>query len=412
MKATLFSSHRVISPLPRRMLEGVLAFFAMATLPCCTVGGSGDATSGDWTIFRGESTLTGRSSERIPSDLTLLYSYKGGKRTLSSPVVSDGVAYWCDIGGKISGVDVHSGELAFTTDLSTQVEATALIVDSLLYIGTVEGNLLSISLKDGGVQWSFATEGQISSSPNLATVQGKDALIVGSYDNFIYCVQRESGTQIGKIESGYYINGAVAVKGDLAVLGGCDAVVRVIDCSTATQIDSVTVDSYIPGSPAIDGNKAYVMDYGGDLLEVEFSHKGILSCKKLLDGDGEDGSTGGGGGVTSLPAIGKDCIYAYTAQREISAISRKDGRLLWTYGSPGPLTDSSPLLISDKVAFCTRTGVVSVLDGDSGKLLFQYDCGEQILGSPAPGGGGRLLVLTAKGTLLCFGKEERKRKER
>ena len=409
MKATLFPSHRVTSPLPRRMLAGVLAFLAMATLPCCTVGGSGDATEGEWPIFRGEGTLTGRSRERIPSDLTLLYSYKGGKRTLSSPVVSDGVAYWCDIGGKISGVDVRSGELAFSSDLSTQVEASALIVDTLLYIGTVEGNLLSISLKDGSLQWSFTTEGQISSSPNLATVQGKDALIIGSYDNFIYCVQRESGTQIGKIESGYYINGAVAVKGDLAVLGGCDAVIRVIDCSTATQLDSVTVDSYIPGSPAIDGNKAYVMDYGGDLLEVEFSHNGIHSCKKLLDGDGEEGT---GGGVTSLPAIGKERIYAYTAQREISAISRKDGQVLWTFASPGPLTDSSPLIISDKVAFCTRTGIVSLLDGESGKLLFQYDCGEQILGSPAPGGGGRLLVLTAKGTLLCFGKEEEKKSKK
>lgn len=32
---------------------------------------------------------------------------------------------------------------------------------------------------------------------------------------------------------------------------------------------------------------------------------------------------------------------------------------------------------------CTKTGIVSILDTESGDLKWEYDTGEQIVGSPA-----------------------------
>ena len=52
---------------------------------------------------------------------------------------------------------------------------------------------------------------------------------------------------------------------------------------------------------------------------------------------------------------------------------------------------------------CTKSGIISILDKSDGSLLWEYDAGEDILGSPAVLHG-RFLVLTARGTLLCFGK--------
>jgi outer membrane protein assembly factor BamB len=60
----------------------------------------------------------------------------------------------------------------------------------------------------------------------------------------------------------------------------------------------------------------------------------------------------------------------------------------------------------DAVVVCTRTGVVSVLDAESGELRWEYDAGEQIVASPAVVKD-HFYILTSRGTLLCFGEDEK-----
>ncbi len=68
----------------------------------------------------------------------------------------------------------------------------------------------------------------------------------------------------------------------------------------------------------------------------------------------------------------------------------------------GNVGESSPVVCLDKVIVCTKTGIVSILNAGNGKPEWEYDTGEQIVGSPAVIKG-YFLILTAKGTLLCFG---------
>ena len=49
----------------------------------------------------------------------------------------------------------------------------------------------------------------------------------------------------------------------------------------------------------------------------------------------------------------------------------------------GKVGESSPVVCFDKVIVCTKTGIVSILDTESGDLKWEYDTGEQIVGSPA-----------------------------
>jgi outer membrane protein assembly factor BamB len=68
----------------------------------------------------------------------------------------------------------------------------------------------------------------------------------------------------------------------------------------------------------------------------------------------------------------------------------------------GNVGESSPVVCRHQLLVCTKTGIVSILDADTGELQWEYDTGEQIVGSPAVISG-RFLILTAKGTLFCFG---------
>ena len=349
----------------------------------------------DWTLFRGNEQLSGYTRTALPENPTLQWSFLAKSRTVSSPVVLNGVTYWCDRKGKVYGVDL-SGEQVFSYDLKTMVEATPMIRDSVLYIGTIEGQMVALSLTKQDVLWNFETLGQISASPNHMDYAGRDAIVFGSYDNYLYCIDQQNGELISQYESGYYLNGAVALADKHVIFGGCDQWVRVINCVTGLQTDSLLLDAYIPCSPAIMGNDVYLGDYSGNIYELNINNGKITNHRKLMEATDEDGDN------VSVPAIDDKNLYVFTGGRYLTAVDRKSGDVKWKQMLKGKVGDSSPVVCRDKVIACTKTGIVSIFSTRDGSLLWEYDSGEDIVGSPAIIKG-HFLILTVRGTLLCFG---------
>jgi outer membrane protein assembly factor BamB len=362
---------------------------------CGESGSDISGKSGDWKIFRGDAGLRGYSNAKLPEKPQLLWTYKSESRTSSSPVIYNQTVYWSDKRGKILGVDFH-GEKLFEYDFATAVEASPMISDSILYIGRIDGFLsaLSLSLKD--TLWNFETLGQISASPNIGIFEGREAVVFGSYDNYLYCIDKATGALINNFESGYYINGAVAVMQHYFISGGCDAWLKVIDGENGAVTDSLLLDTYIPASPAIDDKNCYIADHSGNVYAFEIERGKIVNSRKMITSTESDGS------FVSVPALSKSTLYILSDDRNLYAIDRKTGEIRWKYLQKGNSGESSPLICRDKVISCSRTGVVSVLDADAGELLFEYDTGEQITASPAVSGG-CFYILTTKGTLFCFG---------
>jgi outer membrane protein assembly factor BamB len=149
------------------------------------IGSSGDNNSGDWNIFRGNPSLTAYTDVSLPDNPQLLWTFKSDSYTKSSPIVYNQVAYWSDRRGHIFGVNIE-GKQVFDYAMETAVEASPMIHDSVLYIGRIDGNLTAISLAKQDTLWNFETFGQISASPNRINFDGKEADIIGSYDNYLY----------------------------------------------------------------------------------------------------------------------------------------------------------------------------------------------------------------------------------
>ncbi len=375
-------------------------FFYILLLICglsACIGQSENGGSLDWTLFRGDEQLSGYTRTALPEKPSLLWTYQAKSRTVSSPVVLNGVTYWCDRRGKVFGVDLK-GEQVFYYDMKTLVEATPMIRDSILYIGTIEGKLRAVSLSRQDTLWSFETLGQISASPNHVNFAGNDAVVFGSYDNFLYCVDERDGHLLSQFESGYYLNGAVALWDKFVIFGGCDQWVRVINCETGLQTDSLQLENYIPCSPAISGDFAYVGDYSGNIYELQMKGDRIINHRKLVEATDDDGDN------VSVPAIDEKRIYVNTGGRYLSSIDRKSGEVKWRQMLKGNVGESSPVICKDKVIVCTKTGIVSIFDEDNGTPLWEYDTGEDIVASPAIVKD-HFLILTTRGTLLCFGAE-------
>jgi outer membrane protein assembly factor BamB len=389
--------YRLKSLLPLLIL--LIAFAA-----CAGKTGSPQTGSLDWHLFRGDAALSGCTATPLPRQPALLWSYRTDVRTVASPVVSGGTTYWCDRRGTVRGVDL-SGKLTFEYALQTQVEATPMIHDSVLYIGRIDGTLTALSLTACDTLWNYATEGQISASPNFLTFAGREAVVVGSYDNYLYCLDARRGTLLSRFPSGYYLNGAAALWRRYVLFGGCDAWLRVIDCTTGTPTDSLKLDAYVPASPAIKGDYCYVGDYSGNIYKLMLEGGRIVRHRKIVD-EAAGGEEGEGAGYISVPAVSDETFYYFAGSRRLRAVNRKDGTLRWSYLLKGDCGESSPVVCADRLLVCTKTGIVSILDIRTGALLWEYDTGEQIIGSPAVIRG-HFMVLTSRGTLLCFSEIEK-----
>ncbi|MDR0232442.1 MAG: PQQ-binding-like beta-propeller repeat protein [Dysgonamonadaceae bacterium] len=369
-------------------------FFIFLFSACANKKESNEPDSIDWSIFRGNPALSGYTNVSLPDNPELLWTFKSDSYTKSSPIVYNQVVYWSNRRGRIYGVN-NEGKQIFDYSMETAVDATPMIYDSTLYIGRIDGKLCAISLEKQDTLWTFETLGQIAASPNQISFEGKNAIVVGSYDNYLYCIDSSDGKEINRFESGYYINGAVARNNNFLVYGGCDGWFRVVDCISGIQTDSLEVETYIPASPAIQDNWCYIADHSGNIYEIELYKGKIASSKKIMES--QEGS------LVSVPAVSDKMVYIVSDDRNIYAINRKDGSIAWKYLLKGDTGESSPIVCDDKLLACTKSGIVSIHDAKTGNLLWEYDTGEQIIASPAVING-YFYILTFKGTLFCFGR--------
>ncbi|MBO7111082.1 MAG: PQQ-like beta-propeller repeat protein [Bacteroidaceae bacterium] len=359
--------------------------------------GQGDGAS-DWTMFRGEPSLSGYTDRRLPSDPVLLWEYKHGVRTVASAIVYKDVTYFCDKHGLMLGIDRDGLEVS-RIDLDAPMEASFMILDSVLYFGMIDGDVRAVSLSGGNLLWSYQTEGQINAAPALTTVKGRRYLLAGSYDNNMYTIDAATGALKGLASTGYYINGAAAVWGEYALFGGCDSWLRMVNCTTGTAADSVKLDAYIPSSPAIVDDMAYVADYNGNVYEISLNGGRFSSCRKLRTAADDEGA------MLSMPAVGRKYLYVLADERYIQCLDRKDGTLIWQQTLKSESGESSPLICRDRVIASTKSGIITIYDAATGERLWEYETGEQIISTPAPLSD-RFMIMTARGTLLCFGNKK------
>ncbi|MDR2928967.1 MAG: PQQ-binding-like beta-propeller repeat protein [Cytophagaceae bacterium] len=364
----------------------------------CTNSPRGSASGiMDWHLFRGDAELSGYTGNRLPENPALLWSYTSGARTVSSPVINNGITYWCDKRGYVRGVDI-TGSLCFEYDMRTAVEATPMIYDSTLCIGRIDGFMTAISLPRRDTVWTYETMGQISASPNSVSFDERQTIVFGSYDNFLYCVDAQTGKEIKRFESGYYLNGTVSLWGKHVLFGGCDAWLRVINCKTGITTDSLELEAYIPASPAVAGDYCYVGDYSGNIYELLLSEGKIIHHKKIMEANDESDS------FVSVPAVTTDAVYFLANNRYLYSLNRKTGTVNWKQMLKGNVGESSPVVCRNKIIVCTKSGIISIHDANSGNQVWEYDAGEQIVGSPAVIKN-HFMILTEKGTLLCFGEK-------
>jgi outer membrane protein assembly factor BamB len=335
----------------------------------------------------------GKSDAEISENPELLWSFKAPDGFKASPVVCKNTIVIGSLDGSIYGLTM-GGKLAWKIDTENSIEAPALIVGDLAFVGNLSGDLFAVELNTGKIRWTYKTDNQIMGSPNYFSNGINKVIIVGSYDYCLHGIDMKSGKGLWKYEADNFINGTASVYRDMAVFGGCDGMMHLVNAVNGTLKQRIQVATYVAGSVAVENGKAYVGDYDG-----RFSCLDITTMKTLWAFQNETVKLP----FIASPSVSEKKVFIGSRDKYVYCLDKITGVLDWKVNTGGSL-DASPVLISDKLLVANMRGDLLLLNTRDGKTIWSYELGSPVIGNPAVTGNS-IIVCTGDGRIYCFGKK-------
>lgn len=354
--------------------------------------GAEKVTLSDWPLFRGDSEMQGRSVESIPTPLKMAWTFEPaveeGKRRPpvdASPVVVDGKVFVGTQAGQFYSIDLATGEEIWNFKAEGPVSAPGAVLDEKVFFGDTYGFVYALSVVDGSEIWRFETEGKIEGGVNIQEVEGgPDQIFVGSHDYYLYSLDSETGKVLWKYETGNYIVATPSLiqsgGNDAICFGGCDGLLHVVPASGKGAKKEVEIGSYIANTSAVSDGISYVAHNGGEIVAVEIATgETVWTIKTGIE-------------YTASPAVDEKNLYVAGPDKRLVAYDRILGEEVWSFRARRSL-DSSPVIAGEIIWQGGMDGRLYAVDRNNGSEVWSFELGTQIKASPA----------VSRGTLVVCG---------
>lgn len=342
-----------------------------------------------WPMFRGSSTLTGISEDRLPQPLKLRWSYQAKDSIESSAAVDGGTVYVGSMDGFLHAIDLTTGKARWQYQAAGPIgESSPCVHGGVVFVGDLAATLHAVDAGSGKVRWTFKAEDEIKSSPNWS----EDRVYFGSYDQHLYCVSAVTGALAWKYRTEGPVHCTPAIDAGEVYISGCDETFRAISAATGRQLYSLPLGAYSGASAALGDGHAYVGTFGNEVLGIDLRGRTILWTYQHP--------------VRSFPfyssaALTADRVVLGGRDKMVHCLERATGKEIWTF-TTGARVESSPLVTGNRVFIGSNDGKLYELDLASGKKTWEFDAGAPLSASPAVARGA-LVIGSQDGVLYCFG---------
>src|SRR5688572_16819187 len=122
----------------------------------------------DWPLFRGDATASGTAATKLPDKLEKVWEFKvDGGAFDSTAAIVDGVVYIGDMDGEVWALSLADGKEIWKFETDSGFLAAPAVRDGLIYIGDIDGKCYCIDAKSGKEKWHFLAEAEVDSSANF-----------------------------------------------------------------------------------------------------------------------------------------------------------------------------------------------------------------------------------------------------
>ena len=356
---------------------------------CLAVSVLAQTTPADnWAQFRGNHSLTGVSASSVPNSLKQLWSFDAGDSIESSAIIVGGTVFVGSQKGELVALNLDNGSVYWKYATGSPIgESSAAYSGGVVYIGDLGGVVHAVNAPDGKRLWTAKTGGEIKSSP---VVVG-DRLLIGSYDEQLYCLSTRNGAVLWKFKTNGPVHSTPSITNNLAFIAGCDAVFRAIRISDGKEVFNVSSGSYTGASPALRGGSAFYGTFDNEVLSVNLQQKKIAWHYEHPTRHFPFYSSAA---VTSTRVVlgGRDkLVHGLTLS----------GKAAWTFTTRARV-ESSPAIAGGRVFIGSNDGRFYVLSLSNGAKLWEFNAGAPLSASPAIANG-RIVIGSQDGRLYCFG---------
>jgi len=347
------------------------------------------SSTDNWAQFRGNPQLTGVSASVPPETLKVLWTYEAGDAIESSAAISDGVVYAASQKGEIVALNLQDGTLRWKYSTGEGVgESSPCVGNGIVYVGDLSGTFHAVNQADGKAVWTFKTLGEIKSSPVLVG----DRVLVGSYDEHLYCFSARSGAVLWKFRINGPVHCTAGVMDGIAYISGCDETFRAIRIADGKEVFNVSSEAYTGASPLLMAGAAYFGTFNNEVLGIDLRSKRISWRYQHSQRQFPFYSSAALSGA-QLIVGGRDKL--------VHCLNLKTGKEVWTFPTRGRV-ESSPAVVGGRAFVGSNDGHFYVLDVAKGAKLWDFEAGAPLSASPAIASG-RIVIGSQDGRLYCFG---------
>ena len=394
-----------------RVFASLRLYLAVVWLTC-----SVSPVFAEWSTYHGGADLRGVSATALPEAPQRLWRYNAGGAVRNTPVSDGERIFFAAKKGQVIAVDLKGSEVwkkNFTrtndagAEMPVQFDAPLTCSDGLVLAGTTRGVLYALDAKTGAEKWRYETGGVIVGSPNVipgrmsfdredAKAQRKEipdaAIVLDQSEGALHAVDIETGKRIWKTDGVERCDGSPGVGNGRIVFGSCLAALHVYSAADGSHLRDIECggDAQVAGGAAIDGDLIFAGVRSGSLI-----------CADAKAGDIVWSSAESKEQTFSTPAVTGDKVIYSSDNGFVYAVTRTEGRLLWSFNAGGLPT--SPVVAKDKVAV-SSDGVLYLLNLEDGRKLWSQEVSDEI-SSPALIGG-MIVVGADDGTVTAFGAKE------
>ncbi|MEJ5341597.1 MAG: PQQ-binding-like beta-propeller repeat protein [Thermogutta sp.] len=362
-----------------------------------------DIISGsDWPVFRGTPTATGLVLGRFDQPPKQAWAFTAENDSFTAtPVVADNTVFLGGNEGNFYAVDLQTGRKRWAWKAPAGIVAPAGYWNGHVYVGDVSGGFHCLRAQTGDPVWQKEVEGEIDGGPGFATLpSGKQVVVFGSQDTFLYCVDAQTGEIVWKGGGHDQIRCTPPIVEGRTFIAGCDGKLHVVEIQDGREIAAIDLEGPTGSTPAVVGSLAYVGTENGVFFGIDWKRAKVVW---RYDNENE------GGAFRASAAVNERYVVVGSRDKAVHCFDRITGRHVWRFPTRR-YVDASPVIVrathqadpdNDLVLAASLDGHVYAVRIRDGQSPWALTVGGAISASPVVVQNA-LLVATEDGDLLCY----------
>lgn len=182
----------------------------------------------------------------------------------SAPVIENGRIYFGTHDGELMCLDASGAELWRVTG-RRRIVAQPLIVDQLIYFGSIDCNIYAVQVDHPVIEWNFRTKGEVTAA--AAYADGK--VFIGAADGSFYALDSLGGQEVWRYPVGKPVVSAATIFRETVYFGALDGAVYALHAKTGELIWRYQTGGPIHSSPTVADGAIYIGSDDGHIYAFQ-----------------------------------------------------------------------------------------------------------------------------------------------